>query len=53
MKHDVWLVGFCGMGGVGKTVTLNHAHDRALSNESDFVHAIWVTVSKIFSIRKL
>ncbi|XP_057738188.1 probable disease resistance protein At4g27220 [Arachis stenosperma] len=51
---NVFLIGVCGMGGVGKTWLLTYFRNQIRKNKSfNFENVFWVTVSQDFSILKL
>ncbi|MED6186834.1 hypothetical protein PIB30_070510 [Stylosanthes scabra] len=51
---NVFFIGVCGMGGVGKTWLVTHFKNQIRRNKSfNFENVFWVTVSQDFSILKL
>ncbi|XP_052111853.1 probable disease resistance protein At4g27220 isoform X2 [Arachis duranensis] len=51
---NVFFIGVCGMGGVGKTWLATHFRNQIRRNKSfNFENVFWVTVSQDFSILKL
>ncbi|MED6123100.1 hypothetical protein PIB30_046134 [Stylosanthes scabra] len=51
---NVFFIGVCGMGGVGKTWLATHFKNQIRRNKSfNFENVFWVTVSQDFSILKL
>ncbi|MFQ6641262.1 hypothetical protein Gotur_016728 [Gossypium turneri] len=52
MQEEVSKIGFCGMGGVGKTTIMKHIHND-LSKQQRFERVIWVTISKEFNVMKV
>ncbi|KAH6755821.1 hypothetical protein C2S53_009093 [Perilla frutescens var. hirtella] len=52
VSDKVSSVGIHGMGGVGKTSLMKHIHNRLLGGTPDCAVS-WVTVSQVFSIKKL
>ncbi|XLR05831.1 probable disease resistance protein At4g27220 isoform X2 [Arachis hypogaea] len=51
---NVFFIGVCGMGGVGKTWLVTHFKNQIRSKKSfNFENVYWVTVSQDFSILKL
>lgn len=53
MNDKVLSIGIYGMGGVGKTTTVMHIHNRILKNLDTFGNVYWVTVPQNFSICRL
>ncbi|KAL2531069.1 putative disease resistance protein [Forsythia ovata] len=53
MDDNILSIGIYGMGGVGKTTLVMHAHDKLLNEPKFSGHVYWITVSQEFSIHKL
>ncbi|XP_039171894.1 probable disease resistance protein At4g27220 [Eucalyptus grandis] len=52
MKGEIFLIGICGMAGVGKTAILMHVHNRVFENPV-FNDVFWVTVPQEFNVYEL
>ncbi|KAK3424215.1 hypothetical protein EUGRSUZ_F01009 [Eucalyptus grandis] len=52
MEDEIFLIGICGMAGVGKTAILMHVHNRVLENPA-FNDVFWVTVPQEFNVYEL
>ncbi|KAB2008048.1 hypothetical protein ES319_D10G072100v1 [Gossypium barbadense] len=53
MDDEVQKIGFCGMGGVGKTSIMKLINNQILKETWNFNSVIWITVSKEMSTAKL
>ncbi|XP_039157560.1 probable disease resistance protein At5g63020 [Eucalyptus grandis] len=52
MKDEIFIIGICGMRGIGKTAILVHVHNRILESPA-FNDVFWITVPHKFSVYKL